>query len=100
MAWSYIRFAIFGCAFLAGSSLPGYLQHWYGTPADSSGIPRLRETAGTALIIACDQGEVQVSHVQSATGSVQLNCIDGRMLVVRDAPQQPRPGRYPAAWHP
>jgi hypothetical protein len=87
MVWSFMRVAIFGSAFLCGTLVSTYKDSQFQATADFS-VPKLQETAGTALVVACNESRLVVSPLPAHQRSVQLTCLDGKMLVVRDAPEK------------
>jgi hypothetical protein len=83
MAWRFIRIALFIAAFLVGMTL----THSEGNQA--SVPPVLNQSAGAALLVACDDGEVVVTPLRARQDAIQLNCVRSPMVVVRDYTTNP-----------
>jgi hypothetical protein len=96
MVWGFARVAIFGLAFFAGILLTGHSYLAPSGASDFSIIPTLNETAGTSLVVACQDGRVLVNSISRAGRSVQVDCVQSKMVVVRDSPDQSAPRIVPA----
>ncbi len=90
MVWGLIRIVLFTTAFFVGMMIVGPFKTTAGSK--SFNPQRLDERMGTSLVVACDSGNVVVKHMQGASGAVQLECAQGKIVVARD-PRQ-REARY------
>jgi len=77
MGWGCIRIGIVSIAFFVGLMLGPI-----GTTAGSKSpdVPRVNGHIGTSVVVACDGGDVAIKHVG---GKVQLDCVQGKIVVVR-----------------
>src|SRR5207245_9746033 len=89
MGWGWIRIGILSIAFLTGLMVIGPL----GTSAGSkpSDILRLSERVGGSLIVACNGGDIAVKHVGREPGTLQLECAQSKIVVVRNSRERLRP---------
>jgi hypothetical protein len=81
MRWGWIRIGIISVAFLVGLTIVGPAVSSAGSkPSDI----RVNEHIGGSLIITCDSGDVAVRHMGGESGAVQFECLQGRVMVVRE----------------
>lgn len=78
MVWGFIRITLFCVAFLFG------LFAGESVNSDSDSIPRLDESTGTSLVVACEEGDVLVTPLLQESGAVQLSCLRSQMWIARD----------------
>ena len=84
MVWGLMRIVLFTIAFVVGMMVIGPFKMSAGSK--SFNPPRLDEHIGTSLVVACENGNVVVKHVE---GAVQLECArhaSGRDVQIEDAP--------------
>jgi len=55
-----------------------------GSQHASPPAPVLNENAGASLVIACGDGSVIVNSLESTHNAVELQCVQSKMVVVRD----------------
>jgi hypothetical protein len=89
MGWGLVRVLIVSISFLAGLMVVGPLR----TSARSAtpDVLRVNDSAGGSLIIACKGGEVEIKHVAGEPGAVELECSQGKVVVIRDRRERVRP---------
>lgn len=88
MVWGFLRIVIFGTAFLAGTIITDVVQTDVVQSKSPPEIPSLKESAGTSLVVVCDEGGVVVTPLAGGSGAVQLDCAQSEMLVVRHSKSQ------------
>ena len=79
MVWGLMRIVLFTIAFVVGMMVIGPFKMSAGSK--SFNPPRLDEHIGTSLVVACENGNVVVKHVE---GAVQLECAQSKIVVARD----------------
>src|SRR6266850_8604221 len=84
MVWSFIRIAIFSGSFVVGLMIAGPGTVGSAVSSNSSQVARLDESAGSSLVVACDDGKVIITPLSNQRGAVQLNCFRTRMVVAGD----------------
>ena len=85
MRWGLVRVAIITIAFVAGLVI-GPVRTSAG--GDGQETTRLNRQAGTALIVACNGGDLAVKRMGTEPGAVQLECAKGKIVVVEDRHQR------------
>ncbi len=91
MVWGLMRIVLFTIAFIVGMMIIGPFKTSAGSK--SFNPPRLDEHIGTSLVVACENGNVVVKHVEGANGAVQLECAQSKIVVARD-PRHRKPTYY------
>ena len=86
MVWGQIRIVLFTIAFIVGMMVIGPLKTSAGSKLYNP--QRLDEHMGTSLVVACEGGKVVVKHLGGASGAVQLECAQSKIVVVRDSHHQ------------
>jgi hypothetical protein len=82
MVWSWVRLGLFG-----GALLIGMLLSHSGLRQPLASAPVLNESAGTSLVVACNDGKVVVNPITANPNVIQLHCLQSDMVVVRDHPK-------------
>jgi len=75
---------MFATAFLLGMMMTNAVGTSPSAASNHPGVPVLHAGSGEALVVVCDYGKVMVIPLKSAERAVQLNCLRGKMVVVRD----------------
>ena len=89
MGWGLMRVAIFGIGFWVGLMVVGPLRTSAGS--DPSDVMRVNDTLGGSLIVVCKGGDVAIKHVGGESGAIQLECAQGKIVVIRDRRERVRP---------
>jgi len=82
MVWGLIRIVLFTTAFIVGLVIIGPFKATAGSK--SFNPQRLDEHMGASLVVACESGKVVVKRMQGASGAVQLECAESKIVVARD----------------
>jgi len=82
MVWGMVRVGILTIAFIMGLMVIGPVGSTAGSK--TLHIPHLNEHIGDSLVVTCESGSVVLKHVGGKPGSVQLECSQSKMTVVRD----------------